>query len=107
MGKSNKVYKFLKEFFRPNKLKIIILFILILITLFVTFLNRLSCFGSSCIPSGNTYYIYKFLLIINNQLVERIFPDTILFILQIVHLYILSCIMSFVINIFKQNVKNK
>lgn len=106
--KEKKTVKFLIEFIRPNKWKIIIFFILILITLFVTFLNRLSCFGSSCTQSGNVYYIYKFLLVINNQLFEKIFPEIILFILEIVHLYILSCIIHLVLHIFKKNdAKNK
>lgn len=103
--KQSKVYGFLKEFFRPNKWKVIILFILVIIALLST--GRYTCYGGTCIQPKGLKILYKILIITDNKLLEKLFPDFFLLILELVYLYTFSCLSYFIIYKRKENVKNK
>ena len=97
--------RFLIEFFRPNKWKIIMLFILIIITLLSA--GRYACYGGTCIQTKGLKILYEILIIIDNKLLESLFPDSFLLILELIYLYSLSCLSFFLISKIKENVKNK
>jgi len=98
MQKGKSKYESLKEFFRPTKGKIIVFILLILIFLFllvqVSFVS-FDCFGSNCpepklSPIDIIFFILAFISV--SSIMERLFPDFILLILEIAYLYFLSCL---------------
>lgn len=96
------------DFLKPNKWKIIILFILFLYLLYIIFFYyRISCDFGGCKIPNHINFIYKFLFILDNKLLETIFPDVILIILEITYLYTLSCLSYLIIHKIIKNVKNK
>lgn len=99
--------KSLIEFFRPNKWKISIFLIFIFISLVLIFLGRVACYGGSCSPTPKLDIVYSLLYPIDNKIYENIFPDSVLIALELVYLYILSCLSYLIFHKIKENVKNK
>lgn len=101
--------KFLIEFLRLNRWKLITLLILIFVLIYITFFYfRLSCdFGGCPPPPKQIKFIYEFLFIFDNKLLESIFSDNILIVLELIYLYLLSCLTFMIFHKIKENVKNK
>ena len=96
----------LKEFFRPELWKIIIFLILVVITFIIFILvASISCDFGGCKYSNLTYFLYNVLFIMEYNIFEKSLPDFILLIFQAIYLYIVACLIYFIIRKIKNVIK--
>lgn len=100
----------LKGFFKLTKLKIFIFLVLLVITIITVILHIfLACDFDGCDYSNFSYFVYKFLFIMDNGLLKDFLklPGIVLIIFEALYLYILSCLIFFAILWLKENVRKK